>query len=143
MSTPPVNAYEILVEGQKWNWSFTYGGGEQDSLLTVPVDTPISLVLTSEDVIHSLSIPDFRVKMDCVPGRYTYAWFQAVDAGDYDLYAQRLFANARVRGAPMLIAGGPGDQRFAPSAMSFGTAWLERRPGRHGGRGEPWRRRSG
>jgi len=40
----------------------------------------------SKDVIHSLAIPDFRVKMDLVPGRYTETWFQATKPGTYDLY---------------------------------------------------------
>jgi len=86
MSTPPANAYEILVEGQKWNWSFTYPNGYIDSNLHVPVDRPIRLVMGSQDVIHSLYIPAFRVKMDVVPGRYAKAWFEATEPGEYDLF---------------------------------------------------------
>ncbi|MEX1310786.1 MAG: cytochrome c oxidase subunit II, partial [Candidatus Sulfomarinibacteraceae bacterium] len=86
MSTPPSNAYEILVEGQKWNWSFTYPNGYIDSNLHVPVDRPIRLVMSSQDVIHSLYIPAFRVKMDVVPGRYAKAWFEATEPGEYDLF---------------------------------------------------------
>jgi cytochrome c oxidase subunit 2 len=54
--------------------------------LHVPVDRPIRLTLTSEDVIHSFFVPKFRLKMDCVPGRYTSTWFHARNAGEYDLY---------------------------------------------------------
>ena len=84
--TPPANAYEILVNAQKWKWTFTYPNGYVDDRLHVPVDTPIRVVLTSEDVIHSFYVPAFRVKKDAVPGRYTKAWFQATTPGEYDLF---------------------------------------------------------
>jgi len=73
MATPPANAYEVMVEGQKWNWSFTYPNGYVDQNLHVPVDRPVQLVMSSADVIHSLYVPAFRIKMDVVPGRYSQA----------------------------------------------------------------------
>lgn len=82
----PNSAYQVLVNASKWNWSFTYGGGESDKILHVPVDTPISLVLTSTDVIHSFYVPEFRVKKDVVPGRYNKTWFQATQVGEYNLF---------------------------------------------------------
>jgi len=85
ISTPPRNAYEISVTGQKWQWFFTYPNGFISEELHVPVDRPVKLVMTSEDVIHSLWIPAFRVKKDVVPGRYTRTWFQAKDPGTYPL----------------------------------------------------------
>jgi cytochrome c oxidase subunit 2 len=78
MRTPPANAYQIRVTAFKWGWSFEYPNGHSEAELHVPANEPIELVMRSEDVIHSLSIPAFRVKMDCVPGRYTKTWFQAV-----------------------------------------------------------------
>jgi cytochrome c oxidase subunit 2 len=86
MATPPANAYEILVDGQKWNWTFTYPNGYADSNLHVPVDRPIRLVMTSADVIHSLYVPAFRIKADVVPGRYAKAWFEATEPGEYELF---------------------------------------------------------
>ena len=85
LATPPQNAYEVLVTGQKWKWLFTYPGGYVDENLHVPVDTPIRLVLSSEDVIHSFFVPEFRVKRDVVPGRYNKAWFQATRPGEFDV----------------------------------------------------------
>jgi cytochrome c oxidase subunit 2 len=85
MATPPGNAYEILVTGQKWKWFFTYPNGYVDEELHVPVDENIRLVLTSEDVIHSLFIPAFRVKMDAVPGRYNKTWFRPTTPGQFEL----------------------------------------------------------
>jgi len=83
MATPPANSYEIQVTGQKWKWFFTYPSGFVSDELHVPVDEPVKLVLTSEDVIHSLYIPAFRIKKDAVPGRYSTAWFRAIEPGQY------------------------------------------------------------
>ncbi len=86
MSTPPANAYEIQVTGQKWKWLFTYPNGYVDENLHVPVDEPVRLVMTSEDVIHSFYMPAFRMKQDVVPGRYTKVWFRATKAGEYQVF---------------------------------------------------------
>ena len=81
---PPGDAYEINVVAAKWNWSFKYPNGHVDTNLHVPLDTPVKLVMSSSDVLHSLYIPAFRVKMDCVPGKYTTLWFQATQASQDD-----------------------------------------------------------
>lgn len=86
MNQAPNGAYQVLVGASKWSWSFTYNGGETDSKLCVPVNTPISLVMTSSDVIHSFYVPDFRVKKDVVPGRYNKIWFEATEPGTYNLF---------------------------------------------------------
>jgi len=85
MATPPRNSYEIMVTGQKWQWFFEYPNGFVTSELHVPEDRPVKLTMTSEDVIHSVWIPAFRVKKDVVPGRYTYTWFEAKEPGTYPL----------------------------------------------------------
>lgn len=81
--TPPAGAYEIQVTGQKWQWFFTYPNGHVSEELHVPVERPVTLVMTSEDVIHSMFIPAFRVKKDVVPGRYSHVWFEAKTPGNY------------------------------------------------------------
>jgi cytochrome c oxidase subunit 2 len=86
MKTPPRNSYEVRVVARQWSWLFQYPNGVETNELHVPVDRPVLLTMSSLDVIHSLYIPAFRVKMDIVPGRYTQTWFQAVKPGDYDLY---------------------------------------------------------
>jgi cytochrome c oxidase subunit 2 len=42
--------------------------------------------MTSQDVIHDLYVPDFRVKADVLPGRYTHLWFKATKPGRYRLF---------------------------------------------------------
>lgn len=73
----PENAYEIQVIASKWNWVFKYPNGAESSDLHIPVDRDVKFLLQSQDVLHSFYIPAFRIKMDCVPGRYTSTWARA------------------------------------------------------------------
>jgi cytochrome c oxidase subunit II len=87
--TPPRNALEIQVRAQKWNWQFTHSDGTRaitDDELHVPLNTPVRLVMTSSDVLHSFFVPAFRVKMDVIPKRFTTVWFRATRPGTYRLY---------------------------------------------------------
>lgn len=103
MVVPPTDAMEIRATGQKWFWTFDYpeaGIRVRASLeadeervkngtppgLVVPVNTPIKIVGSSADVIHSFYVPAFRVKKDVLPNRYTVATFQATKEGTYDLF---------------------------------------------------------
>lgn len=87
MNIVPANALEIKATGQKWFWTFDYAEGANSvNDLVVPVNKPIKLLMSSQDVIHSLYVPNFRIKMDVLPNRYTITWFEATDVGEYDLY---------------------------------------------------------
>jgi cytochrome c oxidase subunit 2 len=86
MAVAPPDSYEIQVTARMWSWTFTYPNGAVTNDLHVPVATPVRLVLQSDDVIHSLYIPAFRLKKDVVPGRYNKLWFEATKTGTYDLY---------------------------------------------------------
>ena len=82
----PGNTLDIWVTGQKWQWFFKYPNGHIDENLHIPVDTPVKLIISSEDVTHSLFIPAFRLKMDAVPGRLTSAWAKATQTGTFPIY---------------------------------------------------------
>lgn len=82
----PADSYQIQVSAMKWSWTFTHPNGYQSQHLTVPADRNVSLRLNSSDVLHSVFIPAFRVKMDVVPGRYNWLWFNATEPGEYPLY---------------------------------------------------------
>jgi cytochrome c oxidase subunit 2 len=83
--TPPTKAVEINVLAYQWNWQFTHSNGGTDSDLHVPVNTPVRLVMTSNDVLHAFYAPVMRVKQDIIPRRYTYAWFFPTKPGTYRL----------------------------------------------------------
>lgn len=71
----PPGAIEVKVTGNQWFFDYDYGNGVTDTELVVPVGKPIVLRMTSNDVIHSFGLNDYRVKEDMMPGRITYIWF--------------------------------------------------------------------
>lgn len=84
-SIPPTDAYVVNVKGQKWFWTFEYPNGLNANELVVPAGQPVKLVLTSQDVIHSFFVPEFRIKHDVLPNRYVYLWFNAPEEGVYQI----------------------------------------------------------
>lgn len=83
----PEEAMEVYVVGKQWMWKFQHREGQREiNELHVPVGARVKLIMTTEDVIHSFYVPAFRVKMDVVPGRYSYAWFEATKPGKYHLF---------------------------------------------------------
>jgi cytochrome c oxidase subunit 2 len=87
---PPSDAATIYVVGKQWMWKFQHPGGQREiNTLHVPLGRPIRLLMTSEDVIHSLFVPAFRIHMDLLPERYTSVWFQATRPGMYRLFCSQ------------------------------------------------------
>jgi cytochrome c oxidase subunit 2 len=84
---PPTNAMNIYVVGKQWMWKAEHPGGQHEiNALHVPTGRPIQLTMISQDVFHSFSIPDFRVKREVIPGRYSTVWFQATTPGTYHIF---------------------------------------------------------
>jgi cytochrome c oxidase subunit 2 len=97
LSSPPPDALDIRITGQKWYWTVEYPGrpvastvevldGEIAPLLIVPLGQPVRLLMTSKDVLHSFYIPAFRVKKDIIPGRYTSVWFTPITEGVFPVF---------------------------------------------------------
>mgnify|MGYP001597870304 CR=1 FL=1 len=83
LRTPPADAYEVRAIGKKWLWEFHYENGYVSvGELHVPAGRPVKLVMNSVDVIHSFYVPDYRIKRDVLPGRYSSVWFEAPEAGE-------------------------------------------------------------
>ncbi len=84
---PPKDAMEIFVIGKQWMWHLQHSNGvRENNELHVPVGVPVRLTMISQDVIHSFFIPQFRIKQDVLPGRYTQQWFIATKPGKYNLF---------------------------------------------------------
>lgn len=89
------DAVRIEVNAHQWSWDARYAGadgrfGTPDDVVTtddirVPVGVPVVVQLASTDVIHSLYLPNFRVKQDAVPGTITRLTFQAKVPGEYEI----------------------------------------------------------
>jgi cytochrome c oxidase subunit 2 len=87
MSRPPAGSLDIYVVGKQWMWKFQHMNGVSEiNELHVPLGRPVRLTMASEDVIHSLYFPAFRVKGDVIPGRYRVMWFQATKTGRYHIF---------------------------------------------------------
>lgn len=87
LKTVPDDSYEIHVTGFKWSWSVKYDNGSQTiNEIHVPRGTPIKLVMQSRDVLHSFFVPEYRIKHDVLPNRYTYVWFQAEEVGESQVF---------------------------------------------------------
>jgi cytochrome c oxidase subunit 2 len=85
----------VEVLGQQWAWNFRYPGKDEifnteDDVVTlndlrVPVNSKITFQVSSKDVIHSLSFPNARIKVDAMPGRISRMWFELTQTGKYDI----------------------------------------------------------
>jgi cytochrome c oxidase subunit 2 len=97
-------AVRIEVNAHQWTWLARYAGPDgkfntPDDVVTtddvrVPLGVPVIIQLASTDVIHSMYLPNFRVKQDAVPGMITRLTFQAKVPGEYEIAcAQHCGAN--------------------------------------------------
>ena len=78
----------IHATGAQFNWSFTFADGTEVNIikgkeLVLPVDNKVRFDIDSVDVIHSLWIPAFRLKIDAIPGRTTYLTVEPTVKGSY------------------------------------------------------------
>lgn len=80
-------AMVVNVTGLQWSWTFEYpaAGGLNvvSDELHLPVGKQVLLRMTSNDVIHSFWVPEFRVKQDLVPGRITELRITPTLEGNY------------------------------------------------------------
>jgi cytochrome c oxidase subunit II len=116
LTTPPSDAYEIRVVGKSWLWEFHYETGFVSvNELHVPANRPVKLVMSSDDVLHSFYIPDFRIKKDVLPNRYTSLWFEATQIGESVIFCTEYCGTAH---SNMLA------RAYVHSPEDF-TTWLE------------------
>lgn len=84
---PPAASLDIYVVGKQWMWKFQHPTGQREiNELHIPVGRTIKLTMATEDVIHSLFVPAFRMKYDVVPGHYRIISFTPTKPGKYHLF---------------------------------------------------------
>jgi cytochrome c oxidase subunit 2 len=93
-SLPPAGQ-TVRIISQQWAWTFIHGGpdrelGTPDDITTidelhVETGTVYHFQLESRDVLHSFSVPVFRLKQDAVPGRRITGWFEPTKTGTFDI----------------------------------------------------------
>jgi len=95
--TPRENPETVRVEinGRQWAWDIRQAGADgkfatADDIVTlndlrVPVGVPVYIQIGASDVIHSIFFPNFRQKIDAVPGTINRLWFQAKETGEFQI----------------------------------------------------------
>ncbi|EYF06920.1 cytochrome c oxidase subunit II [Chondromyces apiculatus] len=110
LAVPPEDALDVYVMGKQWMWKFAYPHGAASVTdLYVPAGRPVRLTMTSRDVLHSFFVPDFRIKQDVVPGRYTTVWFQATEPGTYQILCTEYCGTEHSYMRGQVVALGPED----------------------------------
>ena len=87
----------IEINAHQWAWDARYAGPDgifqtEDDIVTlndirVPENKTVYLQIASTDVIHSFSLPNFRVKQDAMPGMINHMLVHTAEnsAGEYDI----------------------------------------------------------
>jgi cytochrome c oxidase subunit 2 len=102
--TVPQGASEVEVIGRQWQWSFRLPGEDgrlgTSDIQYVSSDNPLGLnpndpdahddVVIEADDLHSFYVPEFRAKMDLVPGMVTYVWFTPIRTGTFEMLCTEL-----------------------------------------------------
>ena len=97
--------------------------GQDDILVAspivhLPVDQPHKVLLRSKDVLHDFAVPQFRIKMDLVPGMVSYAWFTPTAIGEYEVLCEELCGVAHFAMRGRVVVDEPNDFQ----------AWLAAQP---------------
>jgi cytochrome c oxidase subunit 2 len=79
---PPNPAESLVINVEAFQWAFRFTYPNNVSVVTdckIPVNTPVIFNVTSLDVMHDFGLPDFKVKIDAIPGRYNIIWIEVPD----------------------------------------------------------------
>ncbi len=86
-ASPPKDSMQIYVVGKQWMWYVQHPEGQREiNELHVPTGRAVELMMTSQDVVHSFYLPEFRIKKDVLPDVYTTEWFRADIPGSFHLF---------------------------------------------------------
>jgi cytochrome c oxidase subunit 2 len=128
---PPADE-RVRIVAQQWAWLFVHPGedGKLDTPddvttvneLHVKTDTTYQFELTSKDVVHSFSVPAFRLKQDAVPGRVVTGWFRPIRTGTFDIQCAEICGI----GHALMPA------RLVVESRERYVAWLRERSGQGG-----------
>jgi cytochrome c oxidase subunit 2 len=121
---PPVDSLPINVVAKQWMWKFQHPEGAREiNTLHVPMGVPVKLVMSSQDVIHSLYVPALRIKQDVVPGRYTTLWFNADKPGVWPIRcAEFCGTDHSIMGAQLIVMPPDEYAQWLARAKNNGTA---------------------
>lgn len=124
---PPVGALDIYIVGRQWMWKAQHPEGQAEiNQLHVPVNRPVRLIMTSQDVIHSFYVPAFRIKQDVLPGRYTSIWFEATKPGTYHLFCAEFCGTDHAQmGGSVIVMPEAEYQAWLAGSVTSGVSMVE------------------
>lgn len=106
----PAGALEVQVVAKQWMWKFQHPDGHREiNTLHVPLGQSVKLIMISEDVIHSMYVPAFRIKRDVLPGRYSSCWFEATRTGEFHLFCAEYCGTNHSRMIGQVVVTEPAD----------------------------------
>ena len=115
--TPPPPEFEVEITGEQFVWNIRYAGADGklntgDDITTinqlhVPVHQTVLVHLKSKDVIHSFFVPQFRMKLDAVPGLTGRLWFSATQTGHFQIACAELCGLGHYRMRGFLVIESP------------------------------------
>jgi cytochrome c oxidase subunit 2 len=114
------NELQVRAIGQQFTWHFEYTqpGGKKftSNVLYLPNNRPVYMKINSRDVLHSFWVPEFRLKMDAVPGQTDYVRFTPNRIGNYEVVCAELcgLGHATMRVAARVVE---------PAAF---TSWVQK-----------------
>ncbi len=162
----PTEATDVEIVGQQWSWSYRLPGpdgrmgtsstrlvspenplgqnqedpnGKDDLVvpeLHLPVGKPVKLLLRSVDVLHDFYVPEFRAKMDLVPGMVTYVWLTPTRTGQFEILCAELcgVGHPMMRGTVIVDEAADYrawlDQQSAPTRLAATTSASAQATGR-------------
>jgi len=122
---PVAGATEVHVTARQWMYEIKYQDGRTAiNEIRVPAGKPVKFLLSAVDVLHGFYLPDFRVKMDMIPGRVTTLWVEPDRPGSYQIFCTVYCGTGHSNMLARLIVMPPGEY----------AEWVEH-GGREGGEG--------
>ena len=102
--------------------------------LHLPIGKPVKVLLRSIDVLHDFYVPEFRAKMDMVPGSVTYFWFTPTRTGTFEVLCAELcgVGHAVMRGR-VVVETEAEHAGLAARASGRSRSWRRRRDERRDG----------
>jgi cytochrome c oxidase subunit 2 len=95
-------------------------GGE----LHLPVGKPVKVLLRSIDVLHDFYVPEFRAKMDMIPGVVTYYWFSPTRTGTFEILCFELCGLGHPDMRGMVVVEQESDyQAWLEQQKTFAELW--------------------
>lgn len=125
--TPPKEAMELFVIGKQWMWHVQHPNGvRENNTIHLPLGRPVRVTMISQDVIHALYIPEFRIQYHVVPGRYTTFWFTPTKVGKFHLFCNMYCGTQHAEMGGYVYVQEPED--FEKWLENDGTKVAERTP---------------